>query len=143
MGERAGVQAGVRVGGRVCGRAGRWAGGVGDVLLVRVGGVALLQGSIWRLEFIASRRVRAARLSALSRAASSPGTAFPRRHFPPPQPRTRPLTPIRKRGAFGNCLSGMTASCRRSKRGEARYEKTIIDLAIKLSNFRASFDPKS
>jgi hypothetical protein len=101
MGERAGAQAGVRVGGRVCGRAGRWAGGVGDVLLVRVGGVALLQGSIWRLEFIASRRVRAARLSALSRAASSPGTAFPRRHFPPPQPRPRPLTPIRKRGASG------------------------------------------
>ena len=101
MGERAGAQVGVRVGGRACGRAGRLAGGMGDGLLVRVGGVALLQCSIWRPEFIASRRVRAARLSALSRAASSPGAAFPRRHFPPAQPRPRPLTPIRERGAFG------------------------------------------
>ena len=90
MGERAGAQAGVRVGGRVCGRAGRWAGGVGDVLLVRVGGVALLQCSIWRLEFIASRRVRAARLSALSRAASSPAPPSRGATFPRPSPGPAP-----------------------------------------------------
>ena len=81
MGERAGAQAGVRVGGRVCGRAGRWAGGVGDVLLVRVGGVALLQGSIWRLEFIASRPCRSP-LGAFA------GGVFPRHRLP-----AAPLSP--------------------------------------------------